>query len=620
MTRRAHYIRRNRRAATPRRCVFFDCETVEERRGDLTLHSAFLIAAIYATRSRRGDLVERERWIFRRRRDFLLWLSGKLRRREALYVFAHRAEFDVMASGLAEFLLRDLDARSLPASGQGRFFWRARTRQGTVVLIDTMNFFDVSLAELGRMLGLPKLRMPGPEASAAEWEAYAMRDAEIILRAISRLILMIRQENLGNFAPTIASLAFNIFRHRFMPERSIMVHKRPGVTALERKAYFGGRAEAWRWGHVEGIVYYLDVNSMYASIMRDLAVPVRLIGIYRDASVQDLQRWLKRYAVIAEVEIQVREPVAPLRTEEGVIFPVGTFRTVLCGPELELVLRKGRIRSVGRVALYQRAVVFREFIEYCWARRHEALQVDDEVMARFWKRVANALYGKFGQYSYEQKCVPATTCTDEIVVDRYVIADTHERGTLIHIGDRLLWTRRSGLAPDGMVAISAYIASAARVRLWEIAERAGLENVLYMDTDAVMVNQAGRDRLEAWIGDGLGKLKEKWISNGVTIYSSKHYITDLARTWAGIPRSAIWLEDGKVVFKSMIHWQVAMARGITAATAFRDGVKRVHPAVRGRTPTSDGRTLPVRVGDAPASPARSPRAEHAPSQSRRPSR
>jgi hypothetical protein len=54
--------------------------------------------------------------------------------------------------------------------------------------------------------------------------------------------------------------------------------------------------------------------------------------------------------------------------------------------------------------------------------------------------------------------------------------------------------------------VQSYIWSRARVLLWEAMLAAGLEHVVYCDTDGLIVTRAGGDRLRVWSGAGVGDL------------------------------------------------------------------------------------------------------------------
>ncbi|GAJ08028.1 unnamed protein product, partial [marine sediment metagenome] len=195
------------------------------------------------------------------------------------------------------------------------------------------------------------------------------------------------------------SQALTAFRHRFMRQK-IYIHGNPQATELERLAYFGGRTECFFIGRkTSGPFYKLDVNSMYPAIMSKLSVPVKFIRMYKWFDVSKLKFAIKRWAVVADVVIETRKRCYPVRGKDGLIFPIGKFRTALCGPELALALRHGDIVSVDRLAVYRKRVIFDRFVTELYAIRQQYERAGNPVFAEMTKRLMNTLYGKFGQHN-----------------------------------------------------------------------------------------------------------------------------------------------------------------------------------------------------------------------------
>jgi hypothetical protein len=84
-------------------------------------------------------------------------------------------------------------------------------------------------------------------------------------------------------------------------------------------------------------VYHLDAHALYPSLLASLCeLPRARLG-YRDMPPRGFAEWLTAtHCVIAEVEIETAEPLAPYQARPGapVVWPVGRWRTTLCGPEL----------------------------------------------------------------------------------------------------------------------------------------------------------------------------------------------------------------------------------------------------------------------------------------------
>jgi len=159
----------------------------------------------------------------------------------------------------------------------------------------------------------------------------------------------------------------------------ILVDSNEPALELARRSYLGGRVECGRLGRVDGPVYRLDVNSMYPAVMRDNWYPTRLIGHTSRAEVAELHEWLAKWCVVAEVDLATDEPAYPVVVEGRLVFPVGRFLTVLASPELQHALERERVLAVHAVACYDRAVLFKAFVEECWAIRLAAIQAGDSV-------------------------------------------------------------------------------------------------------------------------------------------------------------------------------------------------------------------------------------------------
>src|SRR5258708_16606452 len=122
-----------------------------------------------------------------------------------------------------------------------------RSAKGTLGVADTWTWLPVMLSSIAPSAGLQRLPMPAETASRASWEKYCMRDADITYRIVTELLDYIRSENLGNWQPTGAGMAYATWRPRFLPHKGL-VHAGEKALATQRAAMHTGRAEAWRHG------------------------------------------------------------------------------------------------------------------------------------------------------------------------------------------------------------------------------------------------------------------------------------------------------------------------------------------------------------------------------------
>ncbi len=81
-----------------------------------------------------------------------------------------------------------------------------------------------------------------------------------------------------------------------------------------------------------------------------------------------------------------------------------------------------------------------------------------------------------------------------------------------------------GEARDSFPAIAAHVTAYARLLLWKLIKRAGLEHVLYCDTDSLFVDTTGASNLRSWVKPTqLGKLKHIGSWPWITIHGLKDY-------------------------------------------------------------------------------------------------
>ncbi|HXK37161.1 MAG TPA: DNA polymerase, partial [Candidatus Paceibacterota bacterium] len=207
--------------------------------------------------------------------------------------------------------------------------WRKGT--ATIMVLDTLNWWRHSLAQIGESVGTPKLVMPKLKASGTVWDRYCRNDVDVIRVAMRRWWAFLHEFDLGGFAPTLASQAFRAWRHRFM-SHPVLIDANPSALKLARSSYHGGRTEAFRLGKVQGRVHVLDVNSMYPFVMRDERYPTTLKLHARRPSLSELRRWLTRFCVVARCQIRTSVPRYAIVLDGRLVFPVGRFEATLTTP------------------------------------------------------------------------------------------------------------------------------------------------------------------------------------------------------------------------------------------------------------------------------------------------
>lgn len=545
--RRAHLLKRNHANELPWEAIWVDTETAEEtiRPGERK-HVLRFGWACYRRRWERKGWTRPDWHRFETPAQFWDWVFSRLHGRSRVYVFAHNGAFDYPVLDAFNILPREGWKLTKAVIESPPIILNWRKGPHSILMLDTLNIWRVKLAEIGKTHGLPKLRMPPLSASPTRWDAYCRRDVKVIMRACLGWWDFLARNDLGGFAPTLASQALRTYRHRFM-SHPILIDDHPKALALARESYLGGRTECFRLGRIEGPLYLVDVNGMYPYVMHRDSYPTRLIGYTERATPQDLAEWFVDRTAVADVTIHTSEPCYPCLVDKRLCFPVGYFRTCLAGRELERAVIRGEVLTVHRVALYERAHIFRDFVEYFHQRRLAMRAVGNKVEDHNTKILGNSLYGKFGQRGRVYDVVGEDESPNPRAWIEYD-ADTGQVRKFRSLAGVVQEYRDESEARDSHPAIASHVTAGARLHLWDLIVEAGRPHCYYTDTDSLRVDQVGYDRLTHWLDDKrLGYLKLERVTPWVEQYGLKDYDDGAYRKTKGVSKEPYWNESGEVV-------------------------------------------------------------------------
>lgn len=451
---------------------------------------------------------------------------------------------------------------------------RVGTSQGRLVIVDTLNWFQCPLSDLGRSLGTEKLPMPEFSASDEDWFTYCERDTEITFNSFVGLIQWVKDNDMGMFRYTGPAQAMAAFRHRFM-EHDILVHDNLPVKVLERSAYFGGRFECWKIGEINETVHQFDVNALFPSVMLGNLFPTKLENYNLSSNWRAVDQVSVGNHSVAEVLLDCTADEYPYRTERGVCFPTGRFRTTLCGSELERALHSGVVRSVRSLANYRTDTIFSKWVRDLWAMRSEYKAGGNQLYERFVKTLMNSLYGKFGQRAPEWENVPTRLDAlpwmtwvdfDASTGQRHVyrsfgweVQRQQDRESRHHAElDVTDWDSHAtvfgkGEIESSFIAISAFVTAHARMRMNDLRRIAGQANVYYQGVDSLIVNNEGKLALER-SGEvsetELGKLRLQMSANYGRINGCSDYRIGEKVVLAGLARPQPGLETERNLQRS----------------------------------------------------------------------
>lgn len=433
-----------------------------------------------------------------------------------------------------------------------------RIAKASFVWLSGRQFWDYGTNDLSEVF--PETQHPDTPAGTPILSRVPRADdaARLWLRAMTTFADWWQSLGAGPFPRTVPGGAMQFFRSR-MPKNSIVVHHEEELYRLERAACHGGRASCWYYGSIvaprrkdrligvrpdglsdailTGPIHRVDVRSMYPSLLRDREYPVRRVKYSERWSVDDLQSLVRRYGVLADVEIETDVAEYPHRTGSNVVYPVGRFRSVICGPELERALNEGAVRHVWRAGCYEMGRPFATAAaELCELRKtyRDQGQTAWELLA---KLLGNSLAGKLAQNPRGWQELPGEKHRPRWDVWTCRNADTGSTRRFRCIAGRVFEYKDIGVGQGTLTACFAFLTSYGRAMMRSYRETCPLRSVVSQDTDGLWVTSAGLASLRSAYAlpndPKIGELElEESPLEGYWL-GPKHYHTSLGWTLAG---------------------------------------------------------------------------------------
>lgn len=593
-------LRRNHGTETPGAMVFIDTESNERlvrsspRKAILSYRLACATYIRYeAGEVSRRDTLDTDDWM-----AVWDWIESKQSKSRPLWVFGHNLGFDLTQlhfweqAQLGRFRL----GSTLPEQSNGvlsgtrayrgrivadgfPFYLYCLSRFGVLKMVDTLNYYPVSLEKVGEEIGFPKLEWPGFEADDEAMRTYCRRDVDITERLMLETLDCWRESDGGVWQPTAAMLALTSFRHKLPRTKrpagdpTIVYDDKDEWTTVERGAYYGGQVTCFYVGPISGLdpnrsevrntprsdvlqpprgpLYLLDVRSLYPGVMRDRKYPFRRLFRRRNPTLSECRGWLRAYGVIASVAISSAANEYVCRTPEGQQHCTGRFTTSLAGPELERALDAGDVESVHEAQVYCLDYLFRDWVDDWTRARDRADRLGERVKSSYIKMILNSLSGKFAQCG-------------EHWVERHDRVPPFDFGSWMETGpddDTVSrWRAVAGVAQERVAgappwytfpSISAYVCSYGREHMRWLRSLCPERTVLYQATDSLIVTDEGYYALRSagLIRDNeLGYLRVEKVYEDGEIFGSNHYRLGDRWVMSGVKRKAVRMENGTYSF------------------------------------------------------------------------
>lgn len=266
------------------------------------------------------------------REGSVLYQASDLSRMELIRYLTHTGENVAVFCLNIQYDLVNLFGASLldqvqPFCARKRFVGARLRGAGQVRFYDIARFLPkMNLAELGKLVGVPKLDLPFEDPRRVVRDAKIARVVgERIVRELDKLKITLK------FSPTSGALqALELENEGHLP--------RADAASIEfgKASLYGGRTEVYycgRWKKSQGDLYYFDFNAAYGrAMLEDLP----------DFSGNYFSREPKEDMYLADVDVRTEEivpgvgPIPFRRKDGGLCFPVGTFRGIYTDVDLSL--------------------------------------------------------------------------------------------------------------------------------------------------------------------------------------------------------------------------------------------------------------------------------------------
>lgn len=588
----AHYVRPNETTRLPRCHVYLDCEARVEAVPKGEVQTFRLAVAAHDCRRSKDGKPKATEWAgFGDPEELWRWVSDRCRKRHRTILVAHNLAYDLRVSG-AFLHLPALDWELKAVRLDGAQAWAVWRRDGaTLTMVDTMAWLPTGLDRIGAMVELHKPELPDDPDDEAAWAGRCVADVVIVREAWRRLLAWIEREDLGNWKPTGAGQAWAAFRHRFYTHR-LLVHDDSGAREAERRAAWTGRCEAWRWGQQRGGPFTeWDMEAAYCRIARDCEVPTRLVGHLTRLPRVGWRVLGRRRAVLARCTVETEVPVVPTLVDGFITWPVGRFESLLWDTELALAEDEGARVAVHEAWVYQRAPALREFASWVLGVLEAPEGEVDPVERTAVKHWSRALVGRFGaRWSSWEEWGDAPFADLSLGTVHDVGAG--ETFRMLHLGYQLLRDSAERDSPDAMPQVMSWIMAECRRRLWLLLGAVGWEHVVYCDTDSVIVDRAGDERLRS-LGVASLRVKGRW--RDLEVLGPRQLVLGHELRASGVPRGARRVGEHEWRGEVWPALGSSIARGEADRVRVTERTVRIEGRDRRREHLAGGLTAPWRV-------------------------
>ena len=511
------------------------------------------------------------------------------------WVFAHNLGVDLVVTALPFTLVeRGWHLDSFHLGEEACWFILSRDDRKLVVT-DAWSWVRCGLDDVARDLRRRRRSRPDDDDPMAAWHDRARRDAQLLDEAMTTVLDWWDREQLGRWSVTGSGCGWAAMKHH-TPPRTILVGPDGDRTAFERRAIHSGRKEAYVVGRIDG-TWCADYDFVAAYLTTAAHLPLPLKPTRQRATEGSLTAGLEdpRYDYLAEVEITTRRPCAPARIGDDTWWPVGTFRTVLSGPEVRYVATVADKVEVLLTQWYEMGDALSTWARWCLSLIADKGQHHPAIIGRIAKGWGRSVVGRFAGR------------TGRVVADRpatrqgWHLETGHDLVTgaaleVITIGGRELTIQKDVDTTDCSPAVFAFVEGYCRTALGKVLDARPAHKLLQCNTDGWWERGAQRRSGPTPVkAPEPYQIARKAIAREVVVIGPNHLVTPAERRLSGIPSNADMDDDGTYHWhdEPSLRWQLEKGTPGTFVRPTHAASMADHYARR--WVLESGETLPVTV-------------------------
>ncbi len=322
----------------------------------------------------------------------------------------------------------------------------------------------------------------------------SVRSAALMARFMQEYFYICRTRKLGRVSNSYAGQAMNRFR-QYDYQGQIVTHESKPAAELEAGCYQLGRGEARYHGHYKGKCYLVDYNALYPYLGCTKPFPTELLDYQESPSLGTVAEWCKDSIVLMQARIKTDEPIYRATDENRAVYPIGEFNAYLSADECTNAISKGHCLYIYRAGRYKSVFVLRDYSRYMLNVRSVLETQNNRLGCFIVKCITNGLWGKLGQLGNRWIICPDETSPIEyggyIKLDRETREYTYYR-VIDGVCSKLAYCHFSD---NTFPAISATANAYSRSLIWETMTVAGIQNVLYVGIDSLLLTKTGLSAL-----------------------------------------------------------------------------------------------------------------------------